>query len=235
MIILAIDSAETTAAAAVSEDRRLIAQMSVNTGLSHSETILPMIDILLRSARVSYDKIDAFACSVGPGSFTGVRIGVSTIKGLAFGREKPCVELSALEVLAYNFEHIDGIICPCMDARRSQLYNAIFESKNGKITRLTEDRIISASELSDKLKKYEDPAIYCCGGGYEIIRNAAKDNPNLKETPEILKYQNGTSAAICAYDKLISGQSIKTDSSISPVYLRPSQAERTKAEKALID
>ena len=124
MKILALDSTENTAAVALTEDDVLVASTVINALRSHSELLLPAIENIMNASRISYSDIDVFACSSGPGSFTGVRIGVSTIKGLAFGRNAVCIGVSATEALAYNYVNIDGIICPCMDARRSQLYNA---------------------------------------------------------------------------------------------------------------
>ncbi len=227
MKILALDSTETTVAAALSDDKRLIASTVINAKLNHSETLLPAIEELLRGSGNSYDDIDIFACSEGPGSFTGVRIGAATIKGLAFGRNKPCVGVSALEAMAYNFLGFEGTVCPVMDARRSQLYNAVFEVKNNTVTRLTPDRVISAEELASELSKYPSP-IYFCGGGYQIIWELCGDNPRSSETPELLKYQNGYSVALLALQKYKSENGTFTDRELAPSYLRPSSAERNR-------
>lgn len=229
MKILALDSTENTAAVALTEDDVLVASTVINALRSHSELLLPAIENIMNASRISYSDIDVFACSSGPGSFTGVRIGVSTIKGLAFGRNAVCIGVSATEALAYNYVNIDGIICPCMDARRSQLYNAIFRSENGVITRLTEDRSISSSDLALELERYDEP-IYVCGGGEHIIRAAAEGNPNLRPTPEILKRQNGYSVALCALRQLKTRENVSdlNDKTVSPSYLRPSQAERMR-------
>lgn len=232
MIILSLDSTETTATAAITEDERLIADMTVNSGLTHSETLLPMIEQLMKCARLSYDNIDMFVCSAGPGSFTGVRIGAAVLKGLAFGRNKPCIGVSALEALAYNFVGIDGLICPCMDARRSQLYNALFESRGGRITRLCEDRVISAAGLSEELREVSAP-VYLCGGGYEIITEACAGNCGVVPTPQLLRYENAYSAAVCAFRNYDGSVELNSDILLSPTYLRPSQAERSKKENSL--
>lgn len=229
MKILALDSTENTAAVAITEDETLVASAVINAGRSHSELLLPAIQSIMEASRLSYSDIELFACSSGPGSFTGVRIGVATVKGLAIGRNVPCIGVSATEALAYNYVNIDGIICPSMDARRSQLYNALFRSENGVITRLTEDRSISSADLAAELRGYNEP-IYLCGGGEHIIRAAAEGNPNLKNTPELLKRQNGYSVALCAYRNILSGADISTltDRAVAPSYLRPSQAERMR-------
>jgi universal bacterial protein YeaZ len=215
MLILAIDTTALTASAAVTDDEKLIGLYTLNTSLTHSETMLPMVENLLHNSKISIKDIDKFACSAGPGSFTGVRIGISVIKGLAFGKDKPCVGVSTLEALAYNLNGFDGIICPVMDARRSQVYNALF--RNGE--RLCEDRLITVDELYEDIKKY-DEKIYYTGDGYKLIHY------NETITPEILKYQNAYSVAQCA-----SKEKCVTDIELSPVYLRASQAERELKEK----
>lgn len=228
MKILALDSTENTASVAITEDKRLIASSVINAGRSHSELLLPLIQSLMEYNKLKSSDIDLFACSVGPGSFTGVRIGVSTVKGLAFGLNKACVGISALEGLAYNCIGIDGIICPCMDARRSQLYNAIFRSHNGVITRLTPDRTVSSIELANELENYKEN-IYFCGGGTHIIAEQCSDNCFVKEIPEILKHQNGYSVALCAYNIYTNTpEKAVNDTELNVTYLRPSQAERIR-------
>ncbi|CDC76065.1 tRNA threonylcarbamoyl adenosine modification protein YeaZ [Candidatus Colimorpha enterica] len=173
MKILAIDSTETTVAAAVAEGRELTASVTVNGRLNHSETLLPAIEEIMRGVGLDYGDIDIFACSEGPGSFTGVRIGAATVKGLAFGRGKPCVGVSALHAMAYNFIGFSGIVCPVMDARRSQLYNAVFRINGREIIRLSPDRVITAAELAAELSGYPGEPVYFCGGGDGYISAAA--------------------------------------------------------------
>ncbi|MGN0661063.1 MAG: tRNA (adenosine(37)-N6)-threonylcarbamoyltransferase complex dimerization subunit type 1 TsaB, partial [Oscillospiraceae bacterium] len=140
MIILGIDTSAQTASAAVCSEDRIIACGSVNAKLTHSQTIMPLVTSLLEAAHISLDGIDAFAVSKGPGSFTGIRIGVSAVKGLAFAKSKPCIGVSTLSALAYNMLGFDGIICPVMDARCSQVYNAVFRISGGAPERLCPDR-----------------------------------------------------------------------------------------------
>lgn len=224
MIILALDSTETTATAAITDDKKLIAQTVINVKLNHSENLLPSIEGLMQGAGITYDDIDLFAASSGPGSFTGVRIGISTVKGLAFNRNKPCVTVSALKGMAYNFTGFDAIVCPVMDARRNQLYNAIFRINRDKINRMTEDRVIMASDLAKELDSYKDFPIYFCGGGYDVILKECFNKDNIFETPELLKYQNAYSVATAALDKYNS-EGGSNDVFILPSYLRPSSAE----------
>ncbi len=229
MKILALDSTENTAAVSLTDGKTLIGSTVINAGKSHSELLLPAIESLIKASGLNFSDIDLFACSSGPGSFTGVRIGVSTVKGLAFGYGKPCIGVSATEALAYNYIGFNGLICPCMDARRSQLYNALFLSENGTITRLTPDRTIPASELATELLGFDMP-IYINGGGEHIIRKVAEGNSHIQPTNEILKLQNGYSVALCALNNYENSESKDgfTDLALKPTYLRPSQAERMR-------
>lgn len=232
MYILALDSTAVTAAVALCEDERLISSYTVNNGNTHSETLLPMIESVLKQAHLTVSEIDLFVCSAGPGSFTGVRIGAATIKGLAFGRQKPCVGVSTLEALAHNLELISGeaLICPVMNARRGQVYNALFSVKSGVLERLTEDRLITVEELEvELLEKYSALPIYLCGDGYDITRKLLK-TVKPEKTPEPLIYQSGYSVAMCGLKQYRCGDRTD-DKGLSPVYLRPSQAERTRAEQ----
>lgn len=226
MKILAIDSTAKTASAAVTEDERLIASFTLNGTLTHSQTLLPMVKAALEIAGLKVSDIDMFACSAGPGSFTGVRIGVSTIKGLAFGSGKPCVGVSTLDALARNLAIIsDALIVPVMDARRSQVYNALFDGRK----RLTCDRAIGLDELKTELFALSRP-FYLVGDGYDLA-HAALASPYLRETPDFLRCQNAYSVAASALALYKSAPDENySDSSLSPVYLRPSQAERNAAE-----
>lgn len=232
MHILALDSTAVTATAALCEDKKLIASYTVNNGNTHSETLLPMIESILKQAHLTVSDIDLFVCSAGPGSFTGVRIGAATIKGLAFGRQKPCVGVSTLEALAHNLELISGeaLVCPVMNARRGQVYNALFSIKGGVLERLTEDRLITVEELeAELLEKYPSLPVYLCGDGYDITLKLLKA-VKPERTPEMLIYQNGYSVAMCGLRDYERGK-YTDDRGLSPVYLRPSQAERTRAEQ----
>ncbi len=225
MITLAIDSTAVAASVAVVDSDKILAEYTVNTALTHSETLLPMIKAVLSSAKLTVKDVELFALTVGPGSFTGVRIGVSVIKGLCFGTNKPIVSVSTLEALARNLEGFEGIICPLMDARRNQLYNALF--KNGK--RLTPDRLISAQDLEKELANYSEP-VYFTGDGYNLAHSLIKAE-NIKHTPVRLRLQNAVAVAITAQESYKANENIFTDASIAPIYLRPSQAERERKEK----
>ncbi len=231
MKILAFDGTAKVASVAVCDGGRIIGQYSIDNGLTQSELLLPMAEDLLKSLKLSFSDIDIFATAVGPGSFTGVRIGVSLIKGLAFGRGVPCVEVSTLEALAENLRTLDGIYAPCMDARRSQVYNALFECEGGKIKRLCADRAISLSELAEELCGYGERAVYLSGDGYGVAMAALSGTvPTLKETPELLINGNAASVARVAERKYEAGEYV-SDSELSPLYLRLPQAERERLER----
>lgn len=216
MLLLSVDSSAVTASAALTENGRVIKSEFINKGLTHSETLLPLIESVMGTYQ--YKDLDAIAVTAGPGSFTGVRIGVATIKGIAFPYDIPCIGISTLEAIAYNFSDENAVICAVMDARRMQFYNAVFKAENGKITRLCEDRAISIEDLRKDIEAYDK--IIIAGDGAELCYN----NLNLENTvlaPENKRWQNGTGVALAAADKKM----MKAEA-LMPVYLRLSQAER---------
>lgn len=229
MKILSIDTTANTASVAVLEDTTLLALQTANAKNTHSEVLLPMIKSCLDSLKLTAAEMDAFACSAGPGSFTGVRIGAATIKGLAFGTDKPCVSVSSLEALAENMSGFNGIICPAMNARRGQVYSAIFRMADGVCTRLTEDSCEMADHMAELLSAYDEP-IYFTGDGAELMKKATAENKNVRPTPELLLYQNGYSVGACTYRKLLRGETVD-DRALTPVYLRKPQAEREREER----
>lgn len=229
MLILALDSTAVAASVALCDDEKMLADYTVNLGNTHSETLLPMMEAVMKAAHITVSDIDLFAVSAGPGSFTGVRIGVATVKGLAFGKDKPCIGVSTLEALAYNLIGFEGIACPVMNARRSQVYTALFEvNGTAELRRLTPDRAISIAELEAELLTQIRP-VYLSGDGYEITREGFSRFV-VPQTPKILIPQNAYSVAMCALKQYRDGVRT-TDIELSPVYLRLSQAERERAEK----
>lgn len=229
MRILSLDSTAQTASCAVCENGKLIAEYTLNCKNTHSETLLPMISVLLRHIGITAKDIDLFACSAGPGSFTGVRIGAATVKGLAFGTDKCCIGVSTLASLAYNLKGFNGIICPVMNARRNQVYNALFD---GNGNRITPDRAISIEDLEKEIKeKYGNTTVYLCGDGTEVTLNGlSKNTENVISAPERLLYQSAYSVAMCALEMFNNGVRTK-DVELTPVYLRLSQAERERLAK----
>ena len=228
MKILAFDSTSLTASVAVCEDERLLGEITLNNGNTHSETLLPMAEQLFRMLSITADDIDIFAASSGPGSFTGVRIGVATVKGLAFGRNKPCVGISTLEALAYNLRAYKGIICPVMNARRGQVYTAIFESDGKEIKRLSEDMAIAATELDLKLFALSSD-VYLVGDGIEVATSCFEKTV-VSYTPEESRYQSGYSVAQVALNEYKNSRYV-SDKELVSTYLRLSQAERERLEK----
>ncbi len=228
MKILALDSTAVVGSVALCEDSRMVAHYTLNTGNTHSQTLLPMIESALKSAEWEIDDLDLFAVSNGPGSFTGVRIGVATVKGLAFGKDIPCAGVSTLEALAYNLRYFNGIICPVMNARRAQVYNALFSCENGVLTRLCPDRAISIADLDAELAEMQQP-VYLVGDGYDITIEGFEKTAVLP-VPEELRVQSGYSVAMCGLAAYERGEATD-DTALAVVYLRPSQAERERNER----
>ena len=227
MIILALESSALTASVAVCDGERLLGEYTLNNGNTHSETLLPMVESLLKSLDLTVADVELFAVAAGPGSFTGVRIGVSTLKGLAFASQKPCVGVSTLEALAHNFPVPGGLICPVMNARRKQVYTALFRECNGELIRLMPDSAIAITELDEVLSKYDEP-VYLVGDGYDVTYENLKHEIGI--TPERLRWQSAASVAKAAYIAHLSGNTV-SDAELKPVYLRPCQAERDRLEK----
>ena len=231
MKILAFDGTAKAATVAVSDGDRILGLYTVDNGLTQSELLMPMAENLLTSLKLKFSDIELFATSIGPGSFTGVRIGVSLVKGLAFGRNVPCVGVSTIEALAENLKGLNGILVPCMDARRGQVYSATFRCDGSEIERLTDDRAIALSALAEELRQYEGEKIYLSGDGYGVAKKALTDlGIKIEETPELLILENAASVAKVAKRKFDKGE-VLTDSEISPVYLRMPQAERERLER----
>lgn len=215
-MLLSIDSSAVTASVALTDGDDVIKSEFVNSGLTHSETLLPMIKRVMQG--IEFSSLDAIAITAGPGSFTGVRIGVATVKGLAFSNNIPCIGVSTLEAIAYNFTNENCIVCAVMDARRMQFYNALFQIENGNVLRLTEDRAISIDDLREELKQYDNVVI--AGDGARLCYdNISLDNCSIARDNNI--YQNAIGVAKSARNK----ETI-SPRSLMPVYLRLSQAER---------
>ena len=226
--ILALDSTAEVSTVAVCKGEKLLSEITINTGNTHSQTLLPAVEQALKMAELTVNDIDVFACSTGPGSFTGVRIGVATVKGIAYGKNKPCISVSTLEALAYNLSGFDGVICPVMNARRSQVYNALFECKGGMLVRICADRAVSISELDDELSQNKRP-IYLCGDGYDITQKGFVQTKACL-VPVRYRYQSAYSVAQIALEKFEHNEYL-TDVELAPIYLRPSQAERERQAK----
>ena len=215
-MLLSLDSSAVTASVALTDGDRVIKSEFVNSGLTHSETLLPMVKRVMGDNEFS--SLGAVAITAGPGSFTGVRIGVATVKGIAFAGNIPCYGVSTLEAIAYNFVDENCVVCAVMDARRMQFYNAIFKVENGIVSRITPDRAISIDDLREELKQY-DSVIIAGDGAALCSQNIALDNCKIAADDKI--YQNALSVAKCVKNK-----KAIAPSALMPVYLRQSQAER---------
>lgn len=223
MKILAIDSSSVSASAALLEDDRLLGEQFTNVQLTHSQTLMPMVEEILKNTKTDVASVDVFAVTTGPGSFTGVRIGVSATKGLADAADKPCFGVSALEAAAYPFHSFQGIVCAAMDARCNQVYTALFQ--NG--VRLTEDLAIQIAELGVLLAKYDLPVLLA-GDGAQKVTDALSEKTGLSLilADPLLRYTRASSAAFLAMEKLQNGEQTVTPSALSPMYLRLPQAQR---------
>ena len=231
MKILAFDSTARAASVAVCDGERLLGLYNIDNGLTQSELLLPMAENLLHSLKLDFKDIDLVCAATGPGSFTGVRIGTALVKGIAFGRNIPCVSVSTLEELAENITPLRGILVPVMDAKRGQVYTAIFKSDGKTAVRVTEDMAISIEELAAMLREYEGNCIYLSGDGYEVAkRGLSSFGVELMETPTLLITENAYSCAMVALRKYNRGE-FCTDSEISATYLRLPQAERERIER----
>ena len=228
MKILAVECSATPASVAILEDDKLIASAYTNVKLTHSQTLMPMIEGALSSSKTDINEIDGFAISSGPGSFTGIRIGISAVKGLAAVKKTPCVAVSTLLSMAQNYSDTDCIICAVMDARCNQLYNAIFDIENGEITRLCEDRALMCDELLEEIKNISqssDKCVIIVGDGADIFYNAAKDIKNIKKAHPIRQYQNAVGVGFASLDAFKKGETLSPND-LLPFYLRLPQAER---------
>ena len=231
MITLAFDSTAKIASAAVTDGEKLLALYNINNGLTQSELLLPMAENMIKSLGMNFSDIELLACSVGPGSFTGVRIGTALVKGIAFGKSIPCASVSTLDALAENMRGIDGIIVPAMDARRNQLYTAVFESESGNLIKKSDDLAISTNELADMLRKYKNKNIYIVGDGYDVAhRELLKLGIKLSTTPEAIILESAYSVAKVAVRLHEEGKTTD-DLSHLPTYLRVPQAERERLER----
>ena len=221
MKILAVDSSAKACSVALTDGDKIIGSFFINTALTHSQTLVPMIDAVLNSTSTELSDVDAFAVSAGPGSFTGVRIGVAAIKGMAMPLDKPCVSVSTLEAMTHNLINEDCVVCAVMDARCNQVYNALFRITGGKIERLCEDRALSINELYDEIKTYEEKIILV-GDGAELCYNSYKElSTCIFIAPEHIRYQNAAGVAMAAR----TNPQI-TAAELMPTYLRLPQAER---------
>ena len=228
MLLLAFETSAKAASVALMDDDRLLGESYQNTGLTHSQTLMVMAEDLIKQCGHTPAAITHVAVAAGPGSFTGVRIGVAAAKGIAWGRELPCHGVSTLESMALGLGLWDGYICTAMDARRAQVYNAIFHVKNGQISRICEDRAISLTQLGEELAQLDGP-IHLVGDGAALCHRTLTDI-SLILPPEWKQHQRAVGVALAAKAQIAAG--IPGDgATLTPNYLRLSQAERERLEK----
>lgn len=233
MKILSIECSATPASAAVLEDGKVLVSSFVNIKLTHSQTLLPMIENALKSAMLKFEDIEGIAVSCGPGSFTGIRIGIAAAKGLAAPKNLPCAPISTLYSMAYNFADTDCLLCAVMDARCNQVYNAIFDIEDGKITRICEDRAILCDELAEELKKVSQNSNKCViivGDGTEVFYPFVNDIKGVKKSGANSRYQNAVSVGLAAAEIFKDGKAVSPED-LLPTYLRLPQAERELKKK----
>lgn len=231
MRILAFEtSAKAASVALAAEDGTLLAESYQNTGMTHSQTILAMAESLLSSCGLTAKDVDAVAVTGGPGSFTGVRIGVAAAKGFAWGRELPLYGVSTLEAMARSLGIYEGVVCAVMDARRSQVYNGLFLATQGALTRLCPDRAISIADLGEDLKKFHQDIFFVGDGAVLCYNTLGTFGPQLHLTPEHRRHQRASGVALAALELIRSGADGNA-AAMEPNYLRLSQAERERLER----
>ena len=224
MKILAIETSAKAVSAAVAEDGKILCAGYQDTGLTHSRTLMPIVEGILKNTNLTIGDIGAIAVAVGPGSFTGIRIGVAAAKGLAFGADKPVLAVSTLAAMARNVAFCDGLVICAMDARRQQVYNALFAAKDGVLTRLTEDRAIALADLLEELKDDPRPKTVVGDGGRLCQSYLEANGVSCRLAPPHLLMQNAMSVALTAEELAAEGK-LLTAQELEPVYLRPPHAD----------
>ena len=228
MLLLAFETSAKAASVALFENEKLLGECYQNTGLTHSQTLMVMAQDLIKQCGYAPADITHTAVAAGPGSFTGVRIGVAAAKGFAWGSEIPCHGVSTLEAMALGLGEYDGYICACMDARRNQVYNALFLAEKGALTRVSEDRAIALADLKTELEHLDGP-IYLVGDGAALTHRSLSDL-ELILPPEWKQHQRAVGVGLAALAAIARGET-GDGAALTPNYLRLSQAERERLEK----
>lgn len=229
MKILAIDTTGHTASVAIITEDKLIAEFTLNNKLTHSQTILPMVAELCQKSETVLAEVDYIACAAGPGSFTGLRIGAATAKGLAFALQKEIVPVPTLDALAYNVFETEKIICPIMDARRNQVYTALYQWEDGRLCRLTELLAISIDEVIKLAEGYQKRVVFL-GDGVAVHRSRLEQNPDFIIAPPHCRLQRAAAVGALALQLVAAGKAIPSNA-LELIYLRKSQAEREREER----
>ena len=222
MKILSIDSSSVTASVAITENGKILSEKFINNGLTHSQTLMPMVEEVINERKISVKDIDLFAVTNGPGSFTGVRIGISCVKGMADALSKKCVVVSTLEAIAEPLKNQDVIACAVMDARCNQVYTAIFNQGN----RLCEDKAVLIDELGEELKQYDKKVVFIGDGSVLCYEKLCENIQNCEVADENIRYVHGSSVGFIAEEKIKNGEEPINSANLVPFYLRLPQAER---------
>ena len=230
MKILAFETSAKAASVAITDNGKLLGESYQNTGLTPSQTLMVMAEDLLKACNLSVKDVQAVAVAAGPGSFTGVRIGVAAAKGFAWGAELPCYGVSTLEAMALNLGVWEGYVVPAMDARRNQVYTAIFRAEKGVLTRVEEDMAISLAELGEKIKNFAQPVFLVGDGALLCYNTLLEEVPGLVLPPEHRMHQRAAGVALAAQRQADAGDP-GNGGSLTPNYLRLSQAERERAAR----
>lgn len=232
MKILALETSAKSVSAAVAEEGVVLAQAYQNNGLTHSVTLMPLVDDMLRNAALTLKDIGLIAVANGPGSFTGLRIGVSAAKGLAWAQELPCIGVSTLEAMARGAADFEGLIVCAMDARRQQIYHALFRSEGGVLTRLRDDCAIGLDAVAETLRQESLPKLVVGDGGALAHRYLTEQGIDCRLASPLHRFQSAAGVALCACERAQRGE-VCSAQELQPVYLRLSQAERERLEKGL--
>ncbi len=234
MIILGVECSAVSVSVAVLKDGKVVCEDFQNNGYTHSVTLLPMIKSVLDFCSLNMSDVDVFSVSAGPGSFTGLRIGAATIKGLA-SLGSLCLGVSTLEAMAYDHRDFDGIVCPCMDARCSQVYNALFEINGGAVERRSDDRAVMLSQLVDELKQISKPVLLVGDGARLALKKIEDEYPELLGRVNIANeerlFQHAAGVCYLSEKMLASGQKAVSADKLMLNYLRLPQAERELKKK----
>lgn len=231
MKILGIDSSGLVASAAIADEKNIIAEFTVNNKQTHSQTLLPMIEKVVDISGIELEQIDAIAIAAGPGSFTGLRIGSATAKGIGLALKKPVVSVPTLEGLAYRVSVFDGIICPIMDARRNQVYTGIYKMDKGNLVCLSEQKAVDIHEIMEELEKYDEKVIFL-GDGVEVQRETIEKEFKKEYCFAPIHLSKQSAAAVAVLGDIYFNQGKAEDAAEhKPIYLRKSQAEREREER----
>ncbi len=231
MNLLAIDASSLPASCALYRGDVLVAEEFLHNRMTHSQTLMPMVQHMLETAGAALEEVDLVAVTVGPGSFTGLRIGIASAKGMAFGCQKPCLPVSTLEALAWNCLCHKGVVCAVMDARCAQVYTALFASDGcGGMTPLGKDEAMALADLKDRLAQTKEP-VMLVGDGAQLCYNSLEDRKNVVLAPAALRFQRASLLGMAALKALEQGKKPIPAEELAPTYLRLPQAERELLQK----